>query len=62
MKMDSLPEGTVLLYEIPPELSPRLASREVSDKFDSNHQISPEWTKSVMQMMQYQKPQYSYYS
>jgi len=47
-KMENLPEGTILLYEIPPELGPRLAPREVSDKFDSNHQISPEWTKSVI--------------
>lgn len=61
-KMENLPDGTILLYEIPPELNPRLASREVSDRFDSNYQISPEWTKQVIYMMQSLKTQYSYYS
>lgn len=50
-----------MLYEIPPELNPRLPSQDLSTKSDSNNGISEDWTKTVTYMMMGQKNQYSSY-
>jgi len=55
-------EGVTLLYEINPELHPQLVPKEKSNKMDSNYGIPEEqWTKAVVNMLQPQKNQYSYY-
>jgi hypothetical protein len=42
---DMVQNGTVLLYQIKPELNPQLPPPDQVSKSDSNYGVSEEWTK-----------------
>jgi len=61
-KVGDLTAGTLLLYEINPDLHPTLPSSEVATKSDSNHNLGKEWVKVVLLMKQSERGQYSRYT
>eukprot|EP00347_Sterkiella_histriomuscorum_P018454 403345455 len=56
---DLLGQGTIILYQINPNLYPRLPPLESSSKSDSNYGVDEKFTKVVTYMMTSQKMQYS---
>lgn len=54
--------GTILLYEINPELNAELPSQELSTKSDSNHGLPEDITKAALYMVQPQRNSYSSYT
>ena len=54
-------QGSILLYQINPELNPQIPPIESVSKTDSNNGVSEEWTRIIINNLHAQKQQYSSY-
>lgn len=46
-------QGVIILFQINPQLHPKLPREEEATKFDSNYGVSEEWTKQILYIEQF---------